>query len=235
MCLQISPRVERLRSTSLRAALPRILLLIYNKSGSVCTVDWVSAMLRKCYDWILNFATHPKSLWILVGVSFAESSFFPIPPDPLYIAMILAHQQKVWRLAFLCTLSSVIGGILGYYIGYALYETLGEWIINAYRLEAAFDKFQSGFNAWGFWIVALKGLTPIPYKVVTIFSGLAKLDLTVFILASIVARGFRFYTLALLLRHFGPSVKNFIEKNLALVTILLTIALVSGFLIIKYL
>lgn len=192
-------------------------------------------MLKKAYDWLLRFSTHPKAIWILAAVSFAESSFFPLPPDPLYISMILARHKDAWRLAGICTLSSVIGGLLGYYIGFALYDSLGEWIISAYKLESAFEKFQSGFTQWGFWIVALKGLTPIPFKVITIFSGVAKLDLMTFVIASFIARGFRFYLLAALLRYCGPSVKNFIEENLKLVAIITLIALVGGFLILKHL
>lgn len=149
--------------------------------------------------------------------------------------MILARHKNAWRLAGICTLSSVIGGLLGYYIGFALYENLGEWIISAYKLESAFEKFQSGFAQWGFWIVALKGLTPIPYKVVTIFSGVAKLDLMTFVIASIIARGFRFYLVAALLRYCGPSVKEYIEKNLTFVAIAAILALVGGFLVIKHL
>jgi membrane protein YqaA with SNARE-associated domain len=191
-------------------------------------------MLRKAYNWILKFSTHPKAPWILAAVSFAESSFFPIPPDPLYISMILAKHKDAWRLAAICTISSVVGGLLGYYIGYALYESLGEWIISAYSLESAFAKFQAGFTQWGFWIVALKGLTPIPYKVITIFSGVAQLDLLTFVVASIIARGFRFYLVAALLRYCGPSVKTFIDNNLNLVALLAFLALVGGFLILKH-
>jgi membrane protein YqaA with SNARE-associated domain len=191
-------------------------------------------MLRKAYNWILEFSNHPKATWILAAVSFAESSFFPIPPDPLYISMILGRHKDAWRLAAICTLSSVIGGLLGYYIGYALFENIGEWIISAYSLQSAFDKFQTGFTEWGFWIVALKGLTPIPYKVVTIFSGVVQLNLLTFVVASCIARGFRFYIIAALLRYCGPSVKTFIDKNLNLVALIAFLALVGGFLILKH-
>lgn len=192
-------------------------------------------MLRKSYNWVLTHAGTPKALWTLIAVSFAESSFFPLPPDPLYIAMILARHQDAWRLAFICTFSSVIGGILGYYIGFGLYETVGEWIIQTYGLQEAFNKFQQGFDKWGFWIVALKGLTPIPYKVVTIFSGVAKLDMSTFIFASCIARGFRFYLVAGLLYFCGPQVRTFIEKHLIVLTTVLLALILGGFLIIKYL
>ena len=191
-------------------------------------------MIRKSYNWILAHAGTPKAKWVLGSVSFAESSFFPLPPDPLYMAMILARVQDAWKLAFLCTITSVIGGILGYYIGYGLYESVGEWIIEAYQLQNAFDKFQDSFNEYGFWIIALKGLTPIPYKVVTIFSGVAKLDMKTFLLASVIARGFRFYMVAAILKYAGPQLRAYIEKNLTFVTILVLIAIVLGFVILAY-
>jgi len=186
-------------------------------------------MLQRAYTWILSFANHPYAIWILATVSFAESSFFPIPPDPLYIAMLLARREKTWQLAIICTLSSVIGGWLGYGIGYGLYETLGEFILQSYGLQAAFDRFQDSFNEWGFWIVALKGLTPIPYKVVTIACGVTGLDFTTFTFASLIARGFRFFTLALLFWYCGPTMKDYIEKNLTLVTLASLGVLLGGF------
>lgn len=186
-------------------------------------------MLQRLYTWILSFANHPYAIWILGAVSFAESSFFPIPPDPLYIAMLLARREKTWELALICTLSSVIGGWLGYGIGYGLYETLGELIVQTYGLQSAFDRFQDSFNEWGFWIVALKGLTPIPYKVVTIACGVTGLDFTTFTFASLIARGFRFFTLGLLFWYCGPSIKNYIDKNLTLVTLASLGALLGGF------
>lgn len=186
-------------------------------------------MLHRTYAWILSFANHPYAVWILGAVSFAESSFFPIPPDPLYIAMLLARREKTWQLAIICTLSSVVGGWLGYGIGYGLYETLGELILQTYGLQSAFDRFQDSFNEWGFWIVALKGLTPIPYKVVTIACGVTGLDFTTFTFASIIARGFRFFSLALLFWYCGPSIKEYIDKNLTLVTLASLGALLAGF------
>jgi membrane protein YqaA with SNARE-associated domain len=192
-------------------------------------------MLHKLYYWIMSFAGHRHAIWVLAIVSFAESSFFPLPPDPLYMAMILGNREKAWYLATICTLSSVIGGMLGYYIGYALFETFGTWIVETYGLQESFIQLQHSFQKWGFWIVALKGLTPIPYKIVTITSGVAELNLGTFVIASIVARGFRFFSLAILLWYFGPNIKNYIEKNLTLVTILGVSVLVLGFLVIKYL
>ena len=186
-------------------------------------------MLQKTYDWILAFANHPYAIYMLAAVSFAESSFFPIPPDPLYIAMLLARRERSWELALICTLSSVIGGWLGDAIGYGLYETLGEFIIETYGLQAAFDRFQESFNEWGFWIVALKGLTPIPYKVVTIACGVTGLNFTSFTIASLMARGFRFFLLAALFWYFGPPIKDYIDKNLTFVTLTSLALLVGGF------
>lgn len=186
-------------------------------------------MLRRLYDWILGFADHPYAIWILGGVSFAESSFFPIPPDPLFIAMLLGRRRESWTLAGVCTLTSVIGGWVGYAIGYGLYEVVGELIIAAYGLESAFLAFQESFNTWGFWVVALKGLTPIPYKVVTIACGVTGLDFVTFTAASVIARGFRFFSLALLFWYFGPSIKDYIEKNLTFVALAAFAALLGGF------
>ena len=191
-------------------------------------------MLHRFYTWVMAFAGHPKATWILAAVSFAESSFFPIPPDPLYMAMILEDRRRAWFLAFLCTATSVVGGLLGYYIGYALFETVGERIVTAYHLTDAMAKFQHQFQTWGFWIIAGKGLTPIPYKVVTIASGVAGIHLKTFITASIIARAFRFYLVAGLLRHYGAPIRAFIEKNLTLVMVGGLSILVLGYYIIKY-
>jgi len=192
-------------------------------------------MLRKGYNWINKYATHPKAVWFLMAISFAESSFFPIPPDPLFIIMGLQRPQNAWKLAALCAGMSVLGGLLGYYIGYALYETIGEWIIHTYHLESAFRKFQTSFQEWGFWIIALKGLTPIPYKVVTIFSGVTHVDLRIFVAASIIARTFRFMMLATLLKYAGPQVQDFMDKNLGIFTSIIVFSLIAGILVIKYL
>lgn len=192
-------------------------------------------MLRRLYHWIMQFAGRPSAPWVLAAVSFAESSFFPLPPDPLYIAMLVADRKSVWRLATLCTVSSVVGGILGYYIGYALYESLGGWIIETYGMGDAFTTFQTDFKKWGFWLIALKGLTPIPYKLVTIASGVAKLDMGTFISASILARGFRFFSLGALMYHFGDDIRHQLDKNLGIITVAGIVALALGFVIIKYL
>lgn len=191
--------------------------------------------LRRLYNWTLQMADTPKAVWIVNLVSFAESSFFPLPPDLMLIPMILADRAKAWWLAFLCTVSSVIGGLVGYAIGYFLFETAGEWIIQTYQLQASFARFQTEFQAWGFWLIVLKGLTPIPFKLVTIASGVAGLNLSQFVLASIIARSFRFFLLAGLLWFFGDWARTFIERYLPWVLGAVLVSLVLGFAAVKFL
>ncbi|MBL0941747.1 MAG: DedA family protein [Alphaproteobacteria bacterium] len=191
-------------------------------------------MLHKTYNWIMSFASHPRAVWVVSLVSFAESSFFPFPPDPLLIAMILKHRENAWRLAFIGTITSVMGGLVGYAIGYGIYETVGEKIISWYGLQEAFENFTHQFDKYGFWVIALKGLTPIPYKIVTISSGIAGYDIWKFLLASIIARSFRFYLLAALLKFYGPPIKDYIDNNLRFVTTASLAVLVGGFFLFKY-
>ena len=186
-------------------------------------------MLRAGYNKMLAFSDHPMAPWMLVFVSFAESSFSPFPPDPLLIAMSLKNREKIWFFAIICTAASVMGGFLGYAIGYWLFETIGEWILQTYHLETAFKGFQISFQKWGFWLIAAKGLTPIPYKVVTISSGVAGISLLVFASASIIARGMRFFMLAGLMWHFGEDVRKFMEKHLGFVTFIIVGGLFLGF------
>lgn len=190
-------------------------------------------MLRSLYDWIMRLAESPRALWALALVSFAESSFFPIPPDPMLIPMVLANPRKAWILAAVATVTSVLGGIAGYYIGYSL-ESLGQSILTFYGHGDAMGEFQKMFAEWGLWIILIKGLTPIPYKFVTIASGMAAFDLKVFILASVATRGGRFFIIATLLYFFGEPVRDFIEKRLTLVTTLFVVLLVGGFVVLKY-
>jgi len=192
-----------------------------------------SSWLRRLYDWTIRSANTPKATWTLVLISFAESSFFPLPPDLMLVPMILADRAKAWWLAFICTISSVLGGLAGYAIGYFLFESMGEWIIQTYHLENAFAVFQADFQAWGFWIIALKGLTPIPFKLVTIASGVAGLNLTQFVFASIIARSFRFFLLAALLWFFGEWARTFIERYLPWVLGGLLVSLIAGFVLVK--
>lgn len=192
-------------------------------------------MLRSWYDWVIRMSEHPKSLWVLFGVSFAESSFFPIPPDVMLVPMVLAQRQRAWLIAGVCTVASVIGGFFGYGIGYFLFETIGQWVIDLYGLQGGFAQFQEQFNKWGLWIILIKGLTPIPYKLITIASGAAHFNLAVFAAASVVTRGLRFYLVAALLYFFGEPIRGFIEKHLTLVTTAAVLLIVTGFVVVSYL
>jgi membrane protein YqaA with SNARE-associated domain len=192
------------------------------------------ALLRRLYDWTMAQAAGRHATRALAVVSFLESSIFPIPPDAMLVPMVLAQPQRVWRLALIATAASVLGGLAGYAIGYFLFETLGDWIIRVYGLGGRFDEFRHTWNEWGVWIILVKGLTPIPYKLVTIASGLAGFNLGVFILASILTRGARFFLVAALLRCFGSPIRSFIEQRLTLVTTSFAVAVVLGFVVLRY-
>lgn len=186
-------------------------------------------MLRRLYDWIMKLAEGPNALWALAAVSFAESSFFPIPPDVMLIPMILARRSRAFLYAAWATATSVIGGMFGYLIGYALYESVGKPIIDFYGKAADFADFASLFNEYGVWIIIAKGMTPIPYKIITIAAGLAGMGFFAFIFASIIARALRFFIVAALLYWFGEPIRDFVEKRLALVTTAFVVLLVGGF------
>src|SRR6202166_5018627 len=186
-------------------------------------------MLQRLYERILDIAVGPNALAALFLVSFVESSVFPIPPDILLIPMILARPRAAWRLAALCTLASVAGGVVGYAIGYFLFDAIGRPILEFYHAMDRYDALKAGFDQWGVWIIILKGMTPIPYKLVTIASGVAHFNLAAFIGASIISRSIRFFLLAALLWWFGPAVRVFIEKRLMLVTTGFAVCLVGGF------
>jgi len=192
-------------------------------------------MLQRLYDRIIAIAAGPNALWALIAIAFAESSFFPLPPDLLLIPMILAQPRAAWRLAAYCTLASVAGGLLGYAIGYYGFDLIGRPILEFYHAMPRYDALKAGFDRWGVWIIILKGMTPIPYKLVTIASGVAQFDLAAFVGASIISRSIRFFLIAALLWWFGPAVRDFIEKRLMLVTSLFAAALIGGFVILRYL
>ena len=192
-------------------------------------------MLKRLYDWTMAKAASKHSETWLATISFAESSFFPIPPDLLLVPMILANREKAWRIATICTLASVVGGIAGYMIGYFLYETIGQWVIEFYHLEDRFEQLRHTFIEYGAEILIIKGMTPIPYKLLTITAGVAGLSLWVFILASILSRAMRFFLVAALLYWFGAPIRDFIEKRLTLVTSAFAVALVGGFAVLKFL
>ncbi|WP_032113275.1 YqaA family protein [Candidatus Paracaedibacter symbiosus] len=185
------------------------------------------------YQWFLAKTQSPYATWLLNIVSFLESSVFPIPPDIMLIPMIIADRAKAWLLAFTCTVSSVVGGLVGYAIGFYLFETIGMWIIQKYSLESAFANFQTLFQEYGFWIILLKGATPIPYKLVAIAGGATGLSLWQFVLASIISRSIRFFMLATCFYFLGDKAKDFISKNLTLVFIGFFVTLFLGFLAFK--
>ncbi|WP_431285231.1 YqaA family protein [Humitalea sp. 24SJ18S-53] len=192
-------------------------------------------MIRKLYDRIIALAAHERAGWWLFGVSFAESSFFPIPPDAMLIPMCLARPERAWRYAALCTIASVLGGILGYAIGYWLFDAVAMPVLAAYGHPDAMVKFQGWFDAWGLWVILIKGFTPIPYKLVTIASGAAHFSFVVFIMASVATRGARFFLLAGLLRAYGPPIREFIETRLTAVTTVAVVAVVAGLLVVRLL
>ena len=188
-------------------------------------------MLKRVYDWCIAAADKPYALWILGAVSFAESSFFPVPPDVMLIPMSLARPQRAWLYASVCTATSVLGGILGYAIGALLYDSVGHWLIELYGLGGKVEAFRASYAEWGALIILLKGLTPIPYKLVTITSGFAGFNIVLFILCSIVARGGRFFFAAVLLNRYGDWIRVRIEKHLTLWVSIGVAALVLGFVI----
>jgi membrane protein YqaA with SNARE-associated domain len=192
-------------------------------------------MMRRAYDWTMRTAAHEKAPQALFWVSFAESSFFPIPPDVMLIPMVLARRAMAWLYAAIATVGSVLGGIAGYAIGFFLFETLGRWLIGLYGLGPQFEIYRAQYAQWGLWIILIKGLTPIPYKLVTIASGAFAFDFWVFVAASLVTRAGRFYMVAGLLYWLGAPIRAFIERRLTLVTTAFLLALVGGFVVVKYL
>ncbi len=191
-------------------------------------------MLRRSYNRVIALAATRAAPWWLFGLAFAEASFFPIPPDAMLVPMALAQPPRAWRLALICTLGSVIGGAFGYLIGYALFDQLAQPLLHAYHYEAAFQTFKDRYAEYGLWVILIKGLTPIPYKIVTIASGAASFNFPLFMAASVVTRGARFFIVAGLLRRFGEPVRDFIERRLTLVTSLVAIGVVGGFVILRY-
>jgi membrane protein YqaA with SNARE-associated domain len=191
-------------------------------------------LIRSLYDWTLRIAAHRHARWGLGGVAFIESSVFPLPPDLVLIPMCIAERKKAFVFAFICTAGSVLGGIFAYGIGYFLYDTIGVRIIDFYSLQAQFIRFRDLYNANGEWIVLAGGFTPIPYKLITIASGVTQMNLAAFILFSVIGRASRFFLVAGLLWKFGAPIKTFIEKYMGLLTILFFILLIGGFVAIKY-
>jgi membrane protein YqaA with SNARE-associated domain len=174
------------------------------------------SLLRRMYDWCIDAADKPHAMWTLGAISFAESSFFPVPPDVMLIPMSLARPQRAYVMALWCTVASVVGGLVGYSIGALLYDSVGTWLINLYGYGSKVEAFREAYAQWGAWIILLKGLTPIPYKVVTITSGFAGYNFGLFIIFSLITRGARFLVLAFLLHRYGDRAREMIEKRLGL-------------------
>lgn len=191
-------------------------------------------MLRGLYDWTIRLSGHKHAHWALAAVSFAESSFFPVPPDVMLVPMTVARPERAWFYATVCTIASVAGALLGYAIGALLYDTLGHWLISIYGYEDKLEEFRALYAEWGAWIILIKGATPIPYKLVTIASGFASYSLFWFIVLSLITRGARFFLVAGILNRFGEPIKIFIEKHLGLVSAAFALLIVAGFVVARY-
>ena len=189
--------------------------------------EWRSP-LRRLYDWCVAAAHKPHALWLMSAVAFAESSFFPVPPDVMLIPMALAYPQRAYIMAAWCTIASVAGGMLGYAIGALLYDSLGAWLIQLYGYGNGVEAFRTAYAQWGAWIILLKGLTPIPYKLVTITSGFSGYNFGLFVLFSLITRGARFFVVALLLHRYGEQARHVIERQLGLWTLVLAGVVVAG-------
>lgn len=191
-------------------------------------------MMRRLYDWMMTLARSDRAPHALFAVSFIESSFFPIPPDVMLVPMVIANRLKAWWYATVATIGSVLGGAAGYAIGYFFFEGIGRPILEFYGKSASFGEFTAWFNEWGVWILIIKGMTPFPYKVLTITAGVTHMPFLEFMAASVVARAMRFYLVAGLLYYFGEPIREFIEKRLTLVTTVFVVVLVLGFVAVKY-
>jgi membrane protein YqaA with SNARE-associated domain len=186
-------------------------------------------MFRPLYDWTLRLAGHRHAERSMAAIAFAESSFFPIPPDVMIVPMILADRSKAYRIATICTIASVLGGVVGYAIGYFLYDSVGQWLMHVYGMTHGIEQFRHWYAQWGAAIILIKGLTPIPFKIVTIASGFAAFNFPIFLATSIVTRGARFFLVAWLLKRFGEPVQKFIEKRINLAGFLLLAIIIGGF------
>lgn len=190
--------------------------------------------MKACYDWVLRISGKKHALAALCCVAFIESSFFPIPPYLFLIPLVLAKRQQAFKIAAYATVSSVLGGYLGYVIGMFLYDTIGIWLLNMYNYMDEFNRLRDRYNEWGAWLILASALTPIPYKVMTIASGVTHMDLIQFTFASIGARGFRMFLVAGLLWKFGEPMKVFIEKNLGWLSVVFLAIFIAGFVILKF-
>lgn len=192
-----------------------------------------SPMFKRLYDWTLSLANRPSAPYALGAVSFAESSFFPIPPDIVLAPMALAKPHKAYYYAFICTVTSVLGGLAGYAIGVYFWDTIGQWLIALYGGKDKIDNLLALYREYGALLILIKGLTPIPYKFVTIASGIAGYDLFWFIVLSIITRGIRFFAVAGLINHFGGPIKAMMEKHGGLIVAITLASVIGGFFLVK--
>ncbi|MBB2963787.1 YqaA family protein [Methylobacterium sp. R2-1] len=190
-------------------------------------------MIRRLYEWILALAAKPSAPWALGAVAFAESSFFPVPPDAMLVPMAVSRPDRVWLYATIATVASVLGGLLGYAIGALLFDSVGQWLFNLYGLADKAETFQASYATYGHWVILLKGLTPIPYKLVTITSGFAHYSLFWFTLLSVVTRGARFFLLAWLLGRYGIGIRAVLDRHLNVVAGLFAAVVILGFVAFK--
>ncbi|MBI5682687.1 MAG: DedA family protein [Deltaproteobacteria bacterium] len=192
-------------------------------------------IIRRVYDWVLHWAHTPYGVWALFILAFTESSFFPIPPDVLLIALAISIPIRAFRFAFICSLGSVLGGLFGYFIGYQLMDLVGMPIIQFYGIVDKYEMVRKSYEDYNALIVFTAAFTPIPYKLITITAGASKVNILIFLIASIVGRSLRFYMVAWLVHHFGEQIKTFVDKYFNLLTILFTVILILGFVVVKML
>lgn len=192
-------------------------------------------MIKKLYDWTMSFADHPRALWVLFFIAFIEASVFPIPPDVLMIPMVLARPSKAWLIALVALVGSVLGGLLGYGIGAFFYEELGRPVLEAMGKANSMAEFNARFNGVGFWAVLGAGITPFPFKVITIMSGWTAMPFATFVITAIIARALRFFIVAALLWKYGAPIREFIERRLGLMFTLFLVILIGGFYLVKFL
>ncbi|WP_131194839.1 YqaA family protein [Lichenihabitans psoromatis] len=186
-------------------------------------------MFKSLYAWVLRLADSPRAPWALGLVAFAESSFFPVPPDIILVPMVLARPERAWRYAAIATIASVLGGMVGYAIGALLFDTLGQWLIHLYGYADKLEALREFYAKWGALFILIKGLTPIPYKLVTIVSGLLSYNFGLFVLLSLVTRGIRFFVLAAILGRFGVPIKAALDRHFGLILISFVAIVVIGF------
>ncbi len=195
---------------------------------------WFSKFVRKIYDAVFHLSKDNGAIYWLFAVAFIESSFFPIPPDVMLIPMILAAPDKAWKIAGVATVGSVIGAYFGYAIGFYFFQLIAEPLLDFYGYLDKFNSFKNLYNQYGAWIVFGAGITPFPYKIITIASGVVHTNLLVFTVASIIARGMRFFLVAWLLKKYGEAMREFIEKNLGWLSIVFLLLLIGGFAAVKF-